>query len=107
VEALRERERRLYGDGGDVQRQLPQLKESMEGEELRRLLPGYVRRFIEQSAPRLEIAIEGDLDGTFAVKALRPGALDPLWPGLESYPAEARSRLTVHRPAAGEPVVFL
>ena len=32
VQALAERERRLYGDGGDVQKELPRLRESIEQE---------------------------------------------------------------------------
>jgi len=107
IEALRDRERHLFGHGGDVRVQLPRLKVKMEQEGLRKLLPGYVRRFIEKAAPLVGIGIEGDLDGTFSFKALKPGALDPLWPVLETYPAEQRNRLTVHRPTDGAEAVFL
>src|SRR6266542_1850291 len=57
VEALHERERRLFGDGGDVRCELPRLRANVEQETYRRLLPGYVRRFIEKSAPLLDIGI--------------------------------------------------
>ncbi|MHB1007017.1 MAG: helicase-related protein [Chloroflexota bacterium] len=107
VEALEARERRLYGDGGDVRARLPQLAAAMEREPLLRLLPGYVRRFVEQAAPLVGIGIEGNLDTHFAFKALRTGALDPLWPLLESYPSERRERLSVRRPANGDPAIFL
>jgi len=51
IRALAVRERRLYGDGGDVRRALPQLREDMDQEVYHRLLPGYVRHFIEKAAP--------------------------------------------------------
>lgn len=107
VEALRERERRLFGDGGDVKVALPEMRRKMEEEELRRLMPGYVRRFVEHTAPLMHIAIEGDLGGTFTFKPLRPGALDPLWPVLEEYPAQRRDRLTVLKPRNGDTAIFL
>ncbi len=107
VEALEARERRLYGDGGDVRVRLPELAAAMAREPLLRLLPGYVRHFVEQAAPLLGIGVEGDLDGHFALKALRTGALDPLWSLLEAYPPERRERLSVRRPANGDPAIFL
>jgi superfamily II DNA or RNA helicase len=107
VRALQAKERRLLGDGGDVKGELPALKRQLEGEELRRLLPGYVRQFIARVAPLLGIQIEGDLDGTFALQAATPGALDLIWPVLEAYATERRERLTVYRPRNGEDVIFL
>ena len=38
----------------------------------RRLLPGYVRRFVERAAPLLDLCIEGDLGATFALVPDRP-----------------------------------
>lgn len=49
VEALRQRERRLFGDGGDVRSALPSLRARQQRDEFRRLLPGYVRRFVEKA----------------------------------------------------------
>src|SRR6266540_1675240 len=86
VEALQARERRLFGEGGEVQRELLRLQADVAQETYRRLLPGYVRRFIEKAAPLVAIGIEGDLESLFSLRALKPGALDPLWPVLESYP---------------------
>lgn len=103
VEALQERDRALYGGGGDVRPLLPALRQQMAQEELRRLLPGYVRHFVAQVAPLLGIGLEGDLEERFHFKPLKPGALDPLWPLLEAYPAEQRGSLTVYRPKQGEP----
>ena len=93
VEALEAKERRLYGDGGDVKSALGLEREKLQREGWRRLLPGYVRRFIEKSAPLLNLGIEGDLDATFALKPASPGALDFLWTLLESYPPSRRNRL--------------
>jgi superfamily II DNA or RNA helicase/transcriptional regulator with XRE-family HTH domain len=107
VEALRERERRLYGDGGDVKTQLPALAGRVEVGELRRLLPGYVRRFIERAAPLLGMEIIGDLDGLFSLRPERDGALDRLWPVLETYPDHQRGCLTVNRPPTGSDCIFL
>jgi hypothetical protein len=98
VRALAERERALYGDGGAVKSQLPRLQDALEQETYRRLLPGYVRHFLEQAAPLVDIGIEGDLEGVFTLRPLVPGALDCLLPLLESYPASVRDCYTVFPP---------
>jgi len=98
---------KLLGTGGDVSVRLPEQRAKLEREELRRLLPGYVRSFIEQTAPLLGIAIEGDLDLQFALRPLVPGAIDPLLPVLETYDLEQRERLSVYKPAKGEKAIFL
>jgi SNF2 family DNA or RNA helicase len=95
VRALEAQERRLYGDGGDVKLELPRLQETLSQEAYRRLLPGYVHRFIEKAAPLLDIGIDGDLNNEFSLLPLISGALDPLWPVLEIYPAERRERLAI------------
>ncbi|HAA26683.1 MAG TPA: hypothetical protein DCE56_02140 [Cyanobacteria bacterium UBA8553] len=107
IEALRQEEESLFGKSGDVRSQLPQLNAQRQHEELRRLLPGYVRRFIEKAAPLVGIGIEGDLDGYFSLQALYAGALDWLWPVLEAYPVERHSRLTVYKPANKQDAIFL
>ncbi|HVC33221.1 MAG TPA: helicase-related protein [Chloroflexota bacterium] len=107
VRALQAKEQRLLGDGGDVTTELPALKRRLEGEELRRLLPGYVRQFIARAMPLLGIRVEGDLDEIFALRPETTGALDPIWPVLEAYPPERRERLTVYRPRNGDAVIFL
>lgn len=103
---LAQRER-LLGAGGDIADQLPEQRAKLERETLRRLLPGYVRRFIEKSAPLLDIGIDGDLEGYFSFRPLKPGALDPLWPVLESYDPARWERLTVYKPPEGEQAIFL
>ena len=107
LRALEARERALFGEGGDVRRALPGLRARAEREGYARLLPGYVRRFVEKAAPLLGARIDGALDGRFALAAARPGALDPLRPALELYPRKARARLSVHKPDGGEDAVWL
>lgn len=107
VEALREKERRIYGDGGDVKSQLPALADRVKVNELRRLLPGYVRRFVGRAAPLLDIEIIGDLDGVFSLRAAREGALDRLWPVLDTYPEYERECFTIYRPNRDGECIFL
>jgi len=107
VRAIDARDRAIYGDAGDVRAQLSRLKSRLEREDLRRLLPGYVRRFVEMAAPLLNLGIEGDLDRSFALRPLATGALDPFGPALEQYPPELRDRLTVYRLDKDAPALFL
>lgn len=106
VLAIEEKDRALYGDGGDVVRELGRLKRDVDQETYRRLIPGYVRRFVEKAAPLVGIGIDGSLDGFFSFKAIRPGALDPLLPALESYLPAQRSRITVNRPEDASTGIF-
>ena len=105
--ALRDRERSLYGEGGEVRRELEDLKDETEQETYRRLIPGYVRRFVDKAAPLLDLRIEGDLETTFTLAPQRARAIDPLLTLLESYPDEARDRLTVYRPEDRQDAVWL
>jgi len=107
VQALDAARRKIYGDGGDVARELPRLRAVTDREALLRLLPGYVRQFVMNAADQLGLRVGGDSGGYFALSPARAGAADPLWEALEHYPAEARSRLTVYRPPITEPAVFL
>jgi superfamily II DNA or RNA helicase len=102
VEAIAARETMLYGDGGDVKRHLPRLREDLQREAYRRLLPGYVRHYLQNAAPLVGIAIDGGLDDCFALKADRKGALDALLHTFEMYSARQRECLTVIRPEAGQ-----
>jgi superfamily II DNA or RNA helicase len=107
VEALEARERRLYGDGGDVKGVLAAERAKLDREGWRRLLPGYVRRFVERTAPLLGLDIDGDPDGAFAFTPQKPGALDFLWNLLETYPPSRRQRLTVQKPKDVDEALFL
>jgi len=107
VEAIEAHRRQVYGDGGDVKRELPRLRAVTDHEALQRLLPGYVRQFVVHAAEVLDLRIDGDLDSWFTLAPRAQGAVDPLWEVLEHYPVEARARFTVYRPSVNEPAVFL
>ncbi len=107
VQALEQRDRVLFGKGGDVRRRLTDLNDEAEQENYRRLLPGYVRRFVERAAPLLDLCIEGDLEAAFALAPDRPGAADFLLPALEMYSERARERLTVYTPTNREDAVWM
>jgi superfamily II DNA or RNA helicase len=107
VAALAEQEKRLYGDGGDVRGRLDAEAAQIERERWRRLLPGYVRRFVSRSAPLLGLDVEGDLDGFFRLDPVRAQALDFLEPVLATYPPYRRRCLTVVKPKDAEDCIFL
>ena len=107
VEALAAREKMLYGDGGDVKRQLPRLREDLQHEAYCRLLPGYVRQFIQSAAPLVDIEIDGNLDGCFSMRPATRGAVDPLLHTLEMYPAPQRDCLTVVRPEQKDKAIWV
>ncbi len=107
IEALAAREKRLFGDGGDVKSELPRLRDQTQMEAFRRLLPGYVRSFVQRAAAELDLSIEGDLDGFFALRPGRKAGLDLLWSVLETYPEQSRERLTIHRPKDKSDAIFL
>ena len=107
VRALEDREIVLFGEGGDVRRRLAHLNDEAERENYSRLLPGYVRRFVEKAAPLLDLRIEGDLEAGFSLTPARPRATDALLPALEMYAEQARGRLTVYKPHSRENVVWL
>jgi SNF2 family DNA or RNA helicase len=107
IEALAKREKSLYGTGGDVAKDLPRLRANMEQEVYFRLLPGYIRQYIQQAAPLMDIEIEGDMDGVFALRPLRFGAMDPLLPVLELYPEKCRENFSVARPSDRKDVIWL
>ena len=106
IQALSEREKSLYG-GGDVAGELPRLRSGMEQEVYFRLLPGYVRQYIEHAAPLADIDIKGDMGGIFSFHPKRLGAMDPLLPALELYSEKARERLSVSRPADREDIIWI
>ncbi len=101
VEAIEARERSLYGTGGDVAQELPRLRDDAERELYRRLLPGYVRQYIESAAPLLDLEIDGDAGQCFSLKPMKRTAADSLLQTIESYPEAARNCLTFLRPKPG------
>ncbi|MBE7503142.1 MAG: DUF3883 domain-containing protein [Verrucomicrobiales bacterium] len=105
-ETIRTVERR-YPRTGDVATHLVEQRLQLEKEDLRRLLPGYVRRFLEKACPLMGLRLDGDLDTTFKIAGQQRGSTDWLLPLLEGYPEEARGLFTVLKPKEGEAAVFL
>ena len=98
-----EQERALFG-GGDVGSRLSELRDSMEKEQYRHLLPGHLRRFIEIATPLLDLRLENGQDGEFRFESLKESAMERLRGALASYPESLRRRLTVDRPEAGRAI---
>jgi SNF2 family DNA or RNA helicase len=98
VQALAEKEAKLFGGGGEVSESLPGVRDAMEMEAYRRILPGYVQEYIEQAAPQVGLRVEGDPRVAFSFQPNTRGALDPLLPVLDLYPAELHDCLSVARP---------
>ena len=107
VEALAAREKMLYGDGGDVTRQLSRLRDDLEQEAYCRLLPGYVRNYLQNAAPMIGIQVDGDMDRCFSLRPATRGAVDPLLETLETYPPKQRSCLTIVRPEKKDQAVWI
>lgn len=107
VQALAAREKSLYGSGGDVAAELPRLRTNLEQEVYFRLLPGYVRQYVEQAAPLVGLALDGEAGGMFSFRAIEPGAMDALLPPLELYPEKARDHFSVTRPTDLQDVIWL
>jgi superfamily II DNA or RNA helicase len=107
IKDIEQKERKIYGGTGEVAEELDRLRGELKDEQYVRLLPGYVRRFIENAAPLLDIEIEGDPEEFFSLRPLSSGSLDPLWPVLEGYKPQRRERLTVRKPEPEEECIWL
>ena len=100
VTAIADRERRLYGDGGDVAKQLPALKVKMATEVYSQLLPGYVRQFVQDAAPLLSLKLAPMEENRFRLVPAKPRAPDPLLPMLEAKTGD-HFEITFSRPDGG------
>jgi hypothetical protein len=107
VRAIEAKERALFGTGGEVKSRLPAMREDIEHERYLRLMPGYVQRLIERSAPLLGLGLQGDAASGFRFTVKRSGAMDAIAPEIELYPTAARQHLMVRRPALGEDAIWL
>lgn len=107
VQALAAQEQSLFGGGGDIAKELPRLRADLEREVYFRLMPGYVRQYIQQAAPLVDLKIEGDMEGTFTFRPGSKGAFDPLLSVLESYPQAVRERFSLARPADRHAAIWL
>lgn len=101
VAAIAEKERQLYGGGGDVAKRLPALKEQMATEVYSQLLPGYVRQFMQDASPLLHLRLESVEENRYRLLPTRPRALDPLLPTLEAKGRD-HFEITFRRPGRGE-----
>ena len=97
VRSIQEQERSAFSVEGDVKRELTNLSKAAEQEVYRRLLPGFVRRFVERAAPVLDLRIEGDPDAVFRMVPVAPRALDSLLSAFEASGDGTQRQLTVHR----------
>ena len=104
--ALEARDRARYG-GGDVRSRLPALRDAIKEEPYRRLMPGYVRRFVSTAAPLVELRLEGDPDGVFQLAQESPHGLSPVLSAMEVYPATTNGGLTFYRPTNRSDVIWL
>ena len=105
--ALEAKEKALFGSSGDVAKELPRLRRDMDREIYFRLIPGYLRQYIQQAAPLLGLEIDGDLDAVFSFRPIRPRALDPILPVLELYPEGYRGCFSVSRLDSRKEIIWL
>ncbi|MCL4368377.1 MAG: DUF3883 domain-containing protein, partial [Actinobacteria bacterium] len=91
---LEEQARRV--EVSEVRALLDALRQQRENASLRRMMPAYVRRFFEQTAPLVGVGIVGELQSVFR---LHP-CPEPVRRALEGYPPELRDRLTFDREVA-------
>lgn len=103
VQATAEADARLRFGADEIVTQLPALMAQRERDQFNRLLPGYVRRFLEKTAPRLGLSTTGNLNGRFYLDRLPL----PLALALEEATVGRRLPLTVNKPEEDEDVLFL
>jgi superfamily II DNA or RNA helicase/transcriptional regulator with XRE-family HTH domain len=106
VTMLVDSDREVYGASSDVRPELSRLQKEIERETYRRLLPGYVRRFLEQAGRELGFKLEGDADEHFTLQPARAGSLDFLWPAIEHRMSSRSARLTLI-PRAGNDLILV
>lgn len=102
VEELVSREKELYGKVGDVEMELPRLRTTLDQEVYQRLLPGYVRQYIEKAAPFIDLTIDGNMDAYFSFRPVKKGAMNGLLPLFELYPEKYQKHMYVGRPAEND-----
>jgi len=103
VKALEETEAKLVNTGGDVASLLPGLIAQRENNQLRYLLPGYVRGFVEDTAKYMGIRIRGDINGQFYFEGLPLPLATALGEALEG----THLPIVITRPNTEDEVLFL
>ena len=104
--AIEARDRARYG-GGDVRSRLPALRDAIKEEPYRRLMPGYVCRFVTAAAPLVDLRVVGDPDRVFQLAQEHPHGLSPVISAMEGYPASTNGGLTFYRPTNRSDVIWL
>ncbi len=77
--AIEAEDRAAYGAPDDPRTDLPDQQARQAVEQYRRLLPGHVRHFIEQAAPRLGYCRRGELGRLLCLTPRWKGAMDEIW----------------------------
>ncbi len=101
------REDALYGSGDEVSAALPQLQSDMATQKLLRLLPGYLRLYLENAAAFIGIDLVGDLGGQFLLRPRRKGVVEQIGSALELYPETVRERFTLFPSTSSTDAIFL
>jgi SNF2 family DNA or RNA helicase len=107
VEAILAKEKTLLKTGGDVAGELPRLRESIDQESYKKLLPGYVRQYVQDAAPLLDIEITDTPDGYFSLNIKSFRTIAPLLPALEIYTEETRNRFAFVSPKSRKDAIWL
>ena len=80
----------------EVKRLLSNVQEQRESAETLRMLPAYVRSFLEDAAPLLGYRINGDIEAIFKLS----GCPTFVQNAIDGYPSQLRGRLTFSRELA-------
>ena len=108
VLALEQKERVLYGEGGDVRQRLPQLNEETDQETYRQTAPRLRAPFCGASGAAARFAYRGQIrKPPSALAPNRARASDPLLSSLERYSEGARELLTVYKPTSRDDTVWM
>lgn len=91
---LAEQERLV--EASEVRALLKALQDKRESAEMRRMMPAYIRRFVQLAAEAIGVGLHGDIDALFWLDPYPPAASH----ALATYPEEIRQRLTVDRELA-------
>ena len=104
LNAALSKERNIFGHGGDVASKLPDLRDALQQEEYRRLLPGFIHGFARLAAPLLDMRLEGGAAGLFTVDVSHSPHAAALWAAMSGYASSGQTPLlSFARPSlAGE-----
>jgi superfamily II DNA or RNA helicase/DNA-binding transcriptional regulator YiaG len=84
LQAALDKDRHIFGQGGDVASKLPTLRDSLYNEEYRSLLPGFVQGFANLAAPLLHVRLSGDDARSFTLDVADSPYASLLWEALDA-----------------------